>query len=118
MVLDMLRLRALTYLDGALPEADTLAALLRPTKPRTLLVRMLHGVYAALENWTCAARCKDRLPAPDALRDCGLAYLALGHVAGPRDDLGLYLQRIWTRTMRRWSASALSSLQVLQKRPH
>lgn len=99
--LDTLRSRASTYLDGALPDANTLAALLLPATPRTMLVRMLrnlHGVYAALEDWTRAARCADRLlaltpAAPDALRDRGLAYLALGHVVGARDDLGLYLQR-------------------------
>jgi len=99
--IEELRSRASPHLDGGLPDDDTLAKLLRPATPRMMLMRMLrnlHGTYAEAEDWVRAVRCADRLlslspDAPDALRDRGLGYLALGHVTGAREDLGHYVVR-------------------------
>lgn len=99
--IEELRARAAPHVDGGPPDDDTLARLLRPATVRTMLMRMLrnlHGSYAEAEDWMRAVRCADRLlslspDAPDALRDRGLGYLALGHVTGAREDLGHYVVR-------------------------
>ena len=99
--IEELRSRAAPHVDGGPPDDDTLARLLRPATPRMMLMRMLrnlHGTYAEAEDWVRAVRCADRLlslapDAPDALRDRGLGYLALGHVTGAREDLGHYVVR-------------------------
>lgn len=98
--IDELRVRAAAHLGGAPPDDDTLAALLRPATARATVMRVLrnlHAGYREAGDWARAARCADRLLTVhpgmcDALRDRGLAYLALGHVAGARDDLTRYLQ--------------------------
>jgi len=99
--IETLRSRAAPHVEGGVPDDDTLAGLLRPATPRMMLMRMLrnlHGTYAEAEDWARAVRCADRLlslapDAPDALRDRGLGYLALGHVTGAREDLGRYVVR-------------------------
>ncbi|MDR7194660.1 SirB1 family protein [Luteimonas terrae] len=99
--IEELRSRASPHVDGGPPDDDTLAGLLRPATPRMMLMRMLrnlHGTYAEAEDWARAVRCADRLlslsrDAPDALRDRGLGYLALGHVTGAREDLRNYVMR-------------------------
>lgn len=101
LAIDELRSRVSPHMDGGPPNDDTLARLLRPATPRMMLMRMLrnlHGTYAEAEDWMRAVRCADRLlalspGAPDALRDRGLGYLALGHVTGAREDLGHYVVR-------------------------
>lgn len=98
---DELRERARTHLGGQSPDDQMLAQILDPASPRAILMRMLrnlHGLYAEAEQWDRAARSADRLLklAPDdvdALRDRGLAYLRLDHLAGARRDLGRYVQR-------------------------
>ncbi|VXB18898.1 conserved hypothetical protein [Luteimonas sp. 9C] len=99
--LEALRARAAPHVEGGPPDDDTLARLLYPATTRTMLMRMLrnlHGSYAQADDWVRAVRCADRLlslspDAPDALRDRGLGYLALGHVTGAREDLGQYVVR-------------------------
>ena len=99
--LEELRARVAPHIDGGEADDDTLARLLRPAGTRMMLMRMLrnlHGTYAEAEDWMRAIRCADRLltlapGTPDALRDRGLGYLALGHVEGAREDLGHYVHR-------------------------
>ncbi|MCL7713083.1 SirB1 family protein [Stenotrophomonas mori] len=98
---DELRERARSNLGGETPDDQVLAQILDPAPPRAILMRILrnlHGVYAEREEWDRAARSADRILklAPDqndALRDRGLAYLHLDHLAGARADLSRYLQR-------------------------
>ena len=98
---DELRERARTHLGGQTPDDSVLAQILDPAPARAILMRMLrnlHGVYAEAEQWDRAARSADRVLklAPDdldALRDRGLAYLRLEHLAGARQDLARYVQR-------------------------
>ncbi len=98
---DELRERARNNLGGETPDDQVLAQILDPAPARAILMRMLrnlYGVYAEREEWDRAARSADRILklAPeqnDALRDRGLAYLRLDHLAGARADLSLYLRR-------------------------
>jgi len=98
---DELRERASSHLGGQPPDDQVLAQILDPAPSRAILMRMLrnlHGVYAQARQWDRAARSADRLLklAPeqdDALRDRGLAYLALDYLSGARRDLGRYLTR-------------------------
>jgi len=98
---DELRQRASTHLGGGMPDDDALSQILNPASNRAILVRMLrnlHGVYHKHGDWERAVRSADRvlrlLPDdPEALRDRGLGYLAIGHHAGAREDLRRYLQR-------------------------
>lgn len=98
---DELRERASQHLGGKTPDDNVLAHILDPTPHRAILVRMLrnlHAIYAERGEWDRAARSADRVLklAPeqsDALRDRGLAYARLGHVAGAREDLANYLLR-------------------------
>ncbi|MCW4454606.1 SirB1 family protein [Flavobacterium sp. MXW15] len=98
---DELRERARPHLGGETPDDRVLAQILDPAPHRAILVRMLrnlHGVYAERGEWDRAARSADRVLklAPDqadALRDRGLAYLQLEHLAGARHDLSRYLQQ-------------------------
>lgn len=95
-----LRERARTNLGGQVPDDQTLAQILGPAPHRAILVRMLrnlHGIYVARGEWDRAARSADRILklAPDqadAVRDRGLAYLQLEHLAGARSDLQRYLR--------------------------
>ena len=97
---DELRERARTNLGGETPDDELLAQILVPAPPRAILMRMLrnlHGVYVEREEWDRAARSADRILklAPDqadAVRDRGLAYLQLEHLAGARSDLQRYLK--------------------------
>lgn len=96
---DELRERAIPHLDGSPMDDQVLQQILHPASHRAILVRMLrnlHGLYVEAEDWERAMRCADRILrlAPDraeALRDRGLCYLRLGHLAGARQDLGRYL---------------------------
>lgn len=98
---DELRERARNNLGGEAPDDQVLAQILDPAPARAILMRMLrnlYGVYAEREEWDRAARSADRILklAPEqseALRDRGLAYLRLDHLAGARADLSLYLRR-------------------------
>lgn len=98
---DELRERASQHLGGKTPDDNVLAHILDPAPHRAILVRMLrnlHAIYAERGEWDRAARSADRVLklAPeqsDALRDRGLAYARLGHVAGAREDLANYLLR-------------------------
>ena len=98
---DELRQRARDNLGGQRLDDHLLARILDPAPARAILMRMLrnlHGSYIEREQWDRAARCADRLLklAPEcnsALRDRGLAYRQLGHLAGARADLAHYLQR-------------------------
>lgn len=97
---DELRDRARANLGGEVPDDQVLAQILDPAPHRAILMRMLrnlHGVYAEREQWDRAARSADRILklAPDqadAVRDRGLAYLQLEHLAGARSDLARYLK--------------------------
>ncbi|NYZ63367.1 SirB1 family protein [Luteimonas deserti] len=99
--LEELRTRAKPHLGGDVPDDDTLARILRPASHRTVLMRMLRnllGVYQGARDWARVVRCADRLlklapDTPDALRDRGLGYLALGHIDGARQDMTRYLVR-------------------------
>ncbi len=96
---DELRRRARPHFGAEVPD-DALLQVLGPASPRTILTRILrnlHAGYTESEDWARAVRCMDRLlhvspEAFDALRDRGLGYLAMGHVAGARADLTRYLQ--------------------------
>ena len=97
---DELRERARSNLGGETPDDSVLAQILDPAPHRAILMRMLrnlHGVYAERGEWDRAARSADRILklAPeqaDAVRDRGLAYLQLQHLAGARADLARYLK--------------------------
>ncbi len=97
---DELRERARSNLGGETPDDSVLAQILDPAPHRAILMRMLrnlYGVYVEREEWDRAARSADRILklAPeqgDAVRDRGLAYLQLGHLAGARADLARYLK--------------------------
>ncbi|KRG44965.1 hypothetical protein ARC78_03910 [Stenotrophomonas pictorum JCM 9942] len=95
-----LRERARANLGGEVPDDQVLAQILDPAPHRAILMRMLrnlHGVYVERQEWDRAARSADRILklAPqqaDAVRDRGLAYLQLEHLAGARTDLARYLK--------------------------
>jgi regulator of sirC expression with transglutaminase-like and TPR domain len=95
-----LKERASPHLGGRPPDDVQLIEILAPASHRTILARMLrnlNGLYLESGDWERVARTADRLlklspDTPDALRDRGLAYRALGHAHGARDDLGRYLQ--------------------------
>lgn len=97
---DELRQRARPHFGEDVPD-DALMQILRPAPTRAILLRMLrnlHGVYVEQGDWARAVRCADRMlhvmPGHDeALRDRGVGYAELGHVAGARRDLGQYLDR-------------------------
>lgn len=99
--LEELRTRARPHMGGEAPDDDTLARILRPASHRTMMMRMLRnlsGVYQDAGDWPRMVRCADRLlkltpDTPDALRDRGLGYLAMGHLDGARQDLSRYLVR-------------------------
>ena len=60
------------------------------------MLRNLKALYVDQDDWERVARSADRLLklAPslgEEVRDRGLAYLKLGHVAGAREDLARYL---------------------------
>lgn len=98
---DELRQRARTHMGGEMPDDDALSQILYPASNRAILARVLrnlHGVYSECGDWERATRSADRvlrlLPDnPEALRDRGLGYLELGHLAGAREDLHRYLLR-------------------------
>lgn len=97
--LDELRARAGAHLGVDAPDDAALARMLQRASARTMLMRMLRnlvGVYRTAEDWSRVVRCADRLlklapETPDALRERGLGYLALGHLDGARQDLADYL---------------------------
>ena len=97
---DELRERARSNLGGETPDDSVLAQILDPAPHRAILMRMLrnlHGVYAERGEWDRAARSADRIlklipEQADAVRDRGLAYVQLEHLAGARADLTRYLK--------------------------
>lgn len=97
---DELRQRARPHFGEDVPD-EALMQILSPAPTRAILLRMLrnlHGVYVEQGDWARAVRCADRMlhvmPGHDeALRDRGVGYAELGHVAGARRDLGQYLDR-------------------------
>lgn len=98
---DELRERAQPHMGGDVPDDDALSHILHPASHRAILIRILrnlHGVYRERSDWARAARCADRVlklspDDADALRDRGLDYLQLGHLAGAREDLSRYLSQ-------------------------
>ncbi len=94
-----LRQRASEHLGGVMPDDGQLLNVLEPASHRAIATRMLHNlkaVYAQREEWDRVARTCDRVlclspDRADDLRDRGMAYLQLGHVAGARADLSRYL---------------------------
>lgn len=96
---DELRDRVSTHCGGQSPDDTELLHILAPATNRAILLRMLRNLkalYADRSDWERVARSSDRLLkiAPglsEEVRDRGLAYLKLGHVAGARDDLTRYL---------------------------
>lgn len=98
---DELRERAQPHMGGDTPDDDVLSRILNPASHRAILVRVLrnlHGVYRESRDWERATRSADRIlkltpDDADAIRDRGLGYLQLGHVAGAREDLSSYLSR-------------------------
>lgn len=101
LAVEELRERARPHLGGEVPDDGMLLQILDPAPHRAILARVLrnlYGVYSEAGEWDRAARSADRvlrlLPdESEALRDRGLAYLELGHLAGARQDLSTYLQR-------------------------
>jgi regulator of sirC expression with transglutaminase-like and TPR domain len=97
--LDELKARAQPHLGEGEVEEEQISELLSPASNRSILARMLRNLktlYAEREDWPRALRCADRLLVlePDHatdLRDRGLLYLEIGHVAGAMRDLGRYL---------------------------
>lgn len=97
---DELRQRARPHFGEDVPD-DALMQILRPAPTRAILLRMLrnlHGLYGEQGDWARAVRCADRMlhvmpNHHEALRDRGLGYAELGHDAGARRDLALYLGR-------------------------
>ena len=96
---DELRDRVSVHCGGQTPDDSELLHILAPATHRAILLRMLRNLkalYADRDDWERVARSSDRLLkiAPglsEEVRDRGLAYLKLGHVAGARDDLTRYL---------------------------
>lgn len=99
--LEQLEALAAHHLGGQAPGPELLIRLLMPTPVRGIVMRLLRNLqrsWTQQDAWHKVARCADRqlLLAPentDALRDRGLAYLELGHVAAARQDLERYLAR-------------------------
>lgn len=95
-----LRMRAKPHFGDEVPD-DALFDILTPAPNRAILSRILrnlHALYVGTGDWARAVRCMDRVLClqPDhaeSLRDRGLGYAELGHVAGAAHDLGHYLQR-------------------------
>jgi regulator of sirC expression with transglutaminase-like and TPR domain len=95
-----LRLRAKPHFGDEVPD-EALFDILTPAPNRAILSRILrnlHALYVGTGDWARAVRCMDRVLClqPDnaeSLRDRGLGYAELGHVAGAARDLGDYLQR-------------------------
>jgi regulator of sirC expression with transglutaminase-like and TPR domain len=81
---------------------EQLSQLLTPASNRAILTRMLRNLkalYVEQEDWARAVRCADRLlmldpEQPEELRDRGLLYLRVGHLAACRADLNRYLARV------------------------
>jgi regulator of sirC expression with transglutaminase-like and TPR domain len=96
---DELRDRVSSHFGGQSPDDTELMHILAPATHRAILLRMLRNLkalYVEQDDWERVARSADRLLklAPslgEEVRDRGLAYLKLGHVAGARDDLARYL---------------------------
>jgi regulator of sirC expression with transglutaminase-like and TPR domain len=96
---DELRHRARPHFGDDVPD-EALMQILDPAPPKAILVRMLRNLYTLYietEDWARAVRCTDRIlrlmpDNADALRDRGLGYSELGHLAGAQHDLGRYLQ--------------------------
>ncbi len=96
---DELRDRVSVHFGGQSPDDAELLHILAPATHRTILMRMLRNLkalYVDQDDWERVARSADRLLklAPslgEEVRDRGLAYLKLGHVAGAREDLARYL---------------------------
>lgn len=99
--LEQIEKLAAQHLGGQALEAELLVRLLMPTPVRGIVLRLLRNLQRSWDlqgQWDKVARCADRqlLLAPDntaALRDRGLAYMQLGHLAAARHDLDTYLQR-------------------------
>lgn len=94
-----LRERMRPHMGGDTPDDATLLRVLEPASNRMILARMLrnlHSIYRDAGDWARSSRSADRLLKLDptdhgALRDRGLAYAELGHVAAAQRDLGAYL---------------------------
>ncbi|MBX3710709.1 MAG: tetratricopeptide repeat protein [Lysobacter sp.] len=95
-----LRRRAKPHFGDEVPD-EALFDILSPAPNRAILMRILrnlHALYVGTGDWARAVRCMDRVLSllPDnaeALRDRGMGYAEMGHVAGAAHDLGDYLRR-------------------------
>ncbi len=96
---DELKERARPHVGDQELRDSQLLELLAPASNRAILARMLRnlkGLYSERQDWARAVRCTDRLVALDSsqpaeLRDRGLMYLKLGHLAAARRDLDAYI---------------------------
>ncbi len=94
-----LRDRISPHFGGQSPDDAELLHILAPASHRAILQRMLRNLkalYVDQDDWERVARSSDRLLklAPglgEEVRDRGLAYLKIGHIAGAREDLARYL---------------------------
>lgn len=94
-----LRERLIAQSGGAWPNDSELLHILAPATHRAILLRMLRNLktlYVERADWERVARSADRLLKLDPslgeeVRDRGLAYLKMGHLAGARDDFFRYL---------------------------
>ncbi len=100
LAVEELRERARPHLGGEAPDDQVLLQILTPAPHRAILARVLrnlYGVYSEAGQWDRAARSADRVlrlmpDEADAMRDRGLAYLALDYLPGAREDLARYLK--------------------------
>jgi regulator of sirC expression with transglutaminase-like and TPR domain len=96
---DELRERAQPHMGVRRVGDQLLTEMLAPASHRQILQRMLRnllGVYLERGDLERALRCSDRLLTLDprdldGLRQRGLLYLEIGHLAGAREDLLRYL---------------------------
>ena len=97
--IDEIHERIRPLLSGHQSSGHVLSRLLDPAPHRGILIGMLEQLYAhysAQHRWDKAARCADRIlrlrpNQAEAIRNRGLAYLALDHQTGARQDLEQYL---------------------------
>lgn len=94
-----LRVRAKPHVPGRQVDDEQLGRLLEPASNRAILARMLRNLrqsYVEREAFERALRCADRIVwlderDPDEIRERGLLYARIGHVAAARADLSRYL---------------------------
>jgi regulator of sirC expression with transglutaminase-like and TPR domain len=94
-----LKRRAQPHLGNGDIHDEQLSNLLAPASNRAILARMLRNLralYSEKNDWERALRSADRLlliepDAAEEVRDRGMLYLRVGHLAAAREDLKRYL---------------------------